>query len=105
MTNEEIIIRTATVLGLFTPEFIESCLASGHELPLHTFQGWKERGYFVKKGEKGTPITIWNYANKKEVVKGRDRMTGEITEEEINNGHYYQHKAFFFTINQVRKVV
>ena len=50
MTNNEIIIRTAVMLGIFDPEFIEKCLCSGCSLPFHTYKVWQDLGYQVKKG-------------------------------------------------------
>lgn len=49
MTNTEIIINEAVENGLYTMEQIENILASGHMIPLHTFQAWKSAGYIVKK--------------------------------------------------------
>ena len=99
MTNNEIIIRTAVMLGIFDPEFIEKCLCSGCSLPFHTYKVWQDLGYQVKKGEKGTQIIIWNARKKK--VSGSD----EIPEEEEQRSHdgFYQHKAYFFRLDQVEK--
>ena len=34
--------------------------------PIHTFNGWKERGYSVKKGEKSNiKFPIWKHGTKK----------------------------------------
>ena len=53
MTNEEIIARKAISEGLFTEEEIIRRIKNDIDIPLHTSRGWKERGYTVKKGEKG----------------------------------------------------
>lgn len=105
MTNHEIITKTAIALGIFSPEFIEKCLASGYEVPLHTYKGWLDRGYQVQKGAKAYKITIWNYRKKTMKCEVTDTETGEITTEDIESGNYYQKEAYFFTPDQVKKVV
>ena len=52
MTNNEIIYRTSVQ---FVEEgILDMVLVDGMEMPepIHTFNGWKELGYSVKKGEK-----------------------------------------------------
>ena len=43
MTNTTIIVNAALDAGIFTEEQIKQYLESIGELPLHTFNGWKER--------------------------------------------------------------
>lgn len=62
--------------------------------PIHTYNGWKDIGYQVKKGEHAkAQFQIWKYAGKK------DEETGEE-----ENGHCFMKKAFWFTADQVEKV-
>lgn len=62
--------------------------------PIHTYNGWKELGFQVKKGEHAkAQFSIWKYTGKK------DEETGEW-----KIGHCFQKKAFWFTFDQVEKV-
>ena len=48
------------------------------EMPeaIHTFNGWKERGYAVKKGEKAiAKFTIWKCKNKKVETEEGEALT------------------------------
>ena len=102
MTNQEIILRTAAATGIFELSFIEACITSGHTLPFHTYKVWQDLGYQVKKGEKGFPIVIWNARTKKASEAGTDEMPEEEAER-IQSG-FYQHKAFFFKLDQCEKI-
>lgn len=99
MTNQEIILRTAVAAGIFEPAFIETCISSGHTLPLHTYKVWQDLGYQVKKGEKGFPIVIWNARTKK---AAESLEMPEDDQEKVFCG-YYQKKAHFFRLDQVEK--
>ena len=62
--------------------------------PIHTYNGWKELGYQVKKGEHAkAQFPIWKWKGQK------DEETGEEA-----GGKCYQRKAFWFTFDQVEKV-
>lgn len=68
------------------------------ELPeaIHTFNGWKERGYSVKKGEKSKiKFTIWKCSAKK--------ATDENGEESEKTSMFMK-LAAFFTKDQVELV-
>lgn len=67
---------------------------------IHTFQDWKARGYFVKKGEKAvTRFPIWNYTTKaSKATKEARKAAG--ADEDTPAPHYYMKEAYFFTINQ-----
>jgi hypothetical protein len=67
---------------------------------IHTFQDWKARGYFVKKGEKAVArFAIWNYTTKAgKAVKEARKAAGK--EEDAPAPHYYMKEAYFFTVNQ-----
>ena len=62
--------------------------------PIHTYNGWKELGYQVKKGEHAkAQFPIWKYKGQKNEETGEEE-----------NGKCYQRKAFWFTFDQVEKV-
>lgn len=100
MTNTEIIINEAVENGLYTMEQIENILASGHMIPLHTFQAWKSAGYIVKKGEHARITTrLWRFTNKSKKNNEADENT-----DGTDNEHYYLAKAFLFTYDQVERI-
>ena len=69
------------------------------ELPeeIHTFNGWKERGFSVKKGEKSKiKFTIWKYSSKK--------IVDEDGEEDEKSSMFMKLSAFF-TREQVEELV
>ena len=68
MTNEEIIKTEAVLNGLYTEKEIEEYVAKTGELPLHTYNVWRARGYAPKKGSKGIYTKLW----KQKKVKGKD---------------------------------
>ena len=99
MTNTEIIINEALTNGLYTKEQIEEILASGHMIPLHTLQAWKNAGYIVKKGEHARITTrLWKFTN-----KPKKSETAKENTDDAENSHYYLAKAFLFTADQVEK--
>lgn len=101
MTNTEIIISEAVANGLYTMEQVENILSSGHMIPLHTFQTWKNAGYIVKKGEHARITTrLWRFTNK---AKKYSDEAGENTDGTGNN-HYYLAKSFLFTADQVERI-
>lgn len=68
------------------------------ELPeeIHTFNGWKERGFSVKKGEKSKiKFTIWKYSSKK--------IVDEDGEEDEKSSMFMKLSAFF-TREQVEEL-
>jgi hypothetical protein len=105
ITNAEIIFRASQELlkqGILKPTgrmFVQE-LPDGNRIevpeaePIHTYNGWKDLGYQVKKGEHAkAQFTIWKYKGKK------DEETGEET-----NGRCFQKKASWFTFDQVEKI-
>lgn len=97
-TNHKIIIDSAIAHGLFTEEEVEDIISSMGELPLHTYDGWKKRGYQVKKGEKNSlEAYIWDVSKKKREETDEDGNT-------IERLRYFKKKAFFFTLEQVEKI-
>lgn len=63
--------------------------------PIHTFNGWKQLGYSVKKGEKSKiKFSIWKHTTKKVEKDGK--------EEELSK--MFQKVAAFFTFDQVEPI-
>lgn len=78
MTNAQI-IETEKMLRGITSE-------------LHTFEGWKSRGFMVKKGEHAAAsFSIWKHVKK----RSKDSEDGE-------QGFCMMKKAHFFTAEQVQ---
>ena len=104
MTNTTIILKAALNAGIFTEEQIKQYLESIGELPLHTFKGWKELGFIVRKGQKAAlKCDIWKYSKKTETVPAKT-PEGKETEQEIDINHYYKKLSHFFTVAQVEPV-
>lgn len=105
ITNAEIIFRASQELlkqGILKPTgrmFVQE-LPDGNIIevpeaePIHTYNGWKDLGYQVKKGEHAkAQFVIWKYKGKK------DEETGEEA-----GGRCFQKKASWFTFDQVEKI-
>lgn len=103
-TNNEIIFRNSIKLmndGILKTTgrtlIIKADNGQDVEIPepetIHTYAGWQELGYQVKKGEHAkAAFAIWKYTSK----------TDEETGEEIDS-KLFQKKAFWFTFDQVEK--
>ena len=64
--------------------------------PIHTYNGWKMRGYKVKKGEKAiAKFPIWKYTRKRK---------DETEEEAQEKGYCFMKMSAFFTDEQVEKI-
>ena len=64
--------------------------------PIHTFAGWKDRGYTVKKGATSEiKFPIWHYKRNK--PKDMDE------EEASEKGYCYMRTASWFRMDQVEK--
>lgn len=111
MTNGEIILRESLELlkqGVLKPTgrvFVQE-LPDGQKVelpepePIHTYNGWKDLGYQVKKGEHAkATFPIWKYSWK----KGEEEKSEEANGEE-SGGKCWMRKAFWFTFDQVEKV-
>ena len=106
MTNATIILNESLRLmeegvlkgsGQFVEIENEDGTKSTMELPeeIHTFNGWKARGYSVKKGEKsGIKFPNWKHTAKKV-----ENENGEEDEET----HMFMKLSAFFTAAQVEK--
>ena len=107
MTNEMIINAESMKLmkeGKIKPtgRMLKAELEDGTEIEIpepeaiHTFRGWKDRGYVVRKGEKAVAkFKVWKYTTKKSKKK---------TDDEEEDGNCYMKLAFFFSSSQVEKV-
>lgn len=106
MTNEVIILNESVRLmkeGVIkgTGEFFEVEKADGTkeklEVPeaIHTFNGWKERGYCVKKGEKSKiKFSIWKHTSKTVEKDGKEEETSSM----------FTKVSAFFTFDQVEPI-
>ena len=74
--------------------------------PIHTYNGWKARGYRVKKGEKAiAKFPIWKYTTKKKSVADSDAESEPVNEEEAQKkGFCFMKMSAFFTDEQVEKI-
>lgn len=94
-------------------EFAEIETDSGKqtiELPeaIHTFNGWKARGYQVKKGEKSSiKFPIWKHTTKKaDTNTGNaelDKMNAQINQQG-GESRMFMKTAAFFTFAQVEPI-
>ena len=112
MTNAMIIFNESVKLmegGILkgTGEFVEIENDDGSktklEMPeeIHTFNGWKKRGYSVKKGEKSTiKFPIWKYTEKQ---KAEEEKTGNPLEDAPIANMFLKMSAFF-TFEQVEAI-
>ena len=119
MTNAEIIFNESINLmnqGIIkgTGEFATFTDDSGNEFEqeipeeIHTFNGWKERGYSVKKGAKSEiKFAIWKHTRK---FLKEDTENEEINKMNANiNAQGGQTRMFmtmsaFFTMDQVEPI-
>ena len=106
MTNSEIIFRQSMELlkqGVLKPTgkvFVQE-MEDGTKVevpepePIYTYNGWKELGYQVKKGEHAkAAFTIWKYKGKK------DEETGVVE----NHAGCFLKRSFWFTFDQVEAI-
>lgn len=93
MTNEEIIRQAALDNGVLTEMQIVEFMDNGEDIPLHTLQGWAERGrrkglhYKVRKGEHGIKVMLWK----------KKKSPNNETE-------FYRTAAYLFTDKQIEIV-
>lgn len=99
MKNSEIIVKEAIQAGLYTEDEVKRILQKDGCLPLHTFEGWKQKyGLVVKKGEHAVITTkLWRRKTQKEEEK-------ENPKERENKTSYHMVKAFLFTREQVEPI-
>lgn len=111
MTNEAIILNQSLKLmeqgvlkgsGNFADIVDENGETKTIELPeeIHTFNGWKERGFSVKKGEKSKiKFAIWKHTSKE---KAEEEKTGNPLEDAPISNMFMKMSAFF-TLAQVER--
>ena len=74
------VLRMVNIGGIEMPE------------PIHTFNGWKERGYCVKKGEKSRiKFPIWKHTSKMVEKEGKEEERSAM----------FAKVSAFFTFDQV----
>lgn len=92
-------MKNAEIISLATAELVaEGKLKLDGGIPeeIHTFEGWKSKGYGVRKGEKSDiRITIWKHGTKK--TKDKD---GNVTASES----IFLKESAFFRRSQVDKM-
>ena len=105
MTNAQIVLSNALELldkGILKPSgrMFTQVMPDGSqvEIPepevIHTYSGWKHRGYQVRKGQKAVArFPIWKHGERV------DEETGELTDERC-----FQKVAAWFTIDQVERI-
>lgn len=109
MTNEQIITAErieAMKQGIIGGTGKTVYLLDGTEIDepeeMHTFQGWKQLGYKVRKGEHAKVTTkLWKAKNSK--TKYTSIKTGEEKEMDITD--FYLCKSFLFSQSQVEREV
>jgi len=88
MTNQQIIANLALEEGIYTESQIEAFIESGIEIPLHTFRGWSDRGFKVKKDATGIETRLW---------KKKNEPTEDIlSSEETSTENFYLCKSYLF---------
>lgn len=105
MTNEQILMVETQKLAQagilkYTGRVFKGVNLAGEEVeikevePIHTFNGWRDRGYSVKKGAKSEiKFPIWHYK------KNKPKHMNE--EEAVEKGYCYMRTASWFTYDQV----
>lgn len=99
MTNEQIIADIA--ISLYGKETVERMLEEFGEIPLHTADYWRRKGYLIKKSEHGIETKLW----KRRKRKDSDKKTDSDDEQEVpTNRDFYLCKSFLFNSGQVVKM-
>lgn len=119
MTNAQIILNESINLmkqGVLkgTGQYITVENKNGEaellEMPeeIHTFNGWKERGFSVKKGEKSKiKFSIWKYTTKKLDTNTESAELNKMNEQINQQGgqsNMFMKTAAFFTAAQVQPI-
>ena len=104
MTNSEIIYNAALAHG-FTEDQLSQLLQTYRgDLPFHTFQEWKARGFSVKKGEHALfTADLWKYTEKpSRAMIEAAKADGKDAPESAP--HYYKKLSHLFAANQVEPI-
>lgn len=99
MTNEQIIYEIA--VQLYGDAAVQRMIEEDGEIPLHTVQGWAQRGpYKIKKGEHGIATHLWRRKKKAKSTE-TEKMNEQDEENSDKNREFYLCKAFLFRADQV----
>ena len=104
MTNSQIIYNAALAHGFTEDQLSQLLTAYKGDLPFHTFQEWKSRGYSVKKGEHALfPADLWKYTDKpsKAEVQAAEEAGKDAPE---SSPHYYKKLSYLFSMDQVERI-
>lgn len=104
MTNSQIIYNSALAHGFTEDQLLQLLAAYKGDLPFHTFQEWKSRGYSVKKGEHALfTADLWKYTDKpsKATIKAAEEDGQDAPE---SSPHYYKKLSHLFSFAQVEPV-
>ena len=104
MTNSEIIYKAALSHGFTEDQLLQLLEAYKGDLPFHTFQEWKARGYSVKKGEHAIfTADLWKYTSKpsRAMIEAAQEAGRDVPEE---SPHYYKKLSHLFSFSQVEPV-
>ena len=104
MTNSQIIYNAALAHGFTEDQLSQLLEAYKGDLPFHTFQDWKARGYSVKKGEHALfTADLWKYTSKpsKAMIEAAAEAGSDAPEE---SPHYYKKLSHLFSFSQVEPV-
>ena len=93
MTNEQIIADAAVLF--YGKETVARMLADGDKIPLHTANGWADRGLRVKTGEHGLEVKLWK---RKGGSQQNDKDEGAVKE-----GEFFKARAYLFRADQVEE--
>lgn len=100
MTNEQIIQEIA--IQVYGEAAVQQMIEDGIEVPLHTVQGWAQRGPFkIKKGEHGLETRLWRKKKKSETKGTKEEVQGDEAADQQRD--FYLCKAFLFRADQVEK--
>ena len=104
MTNSQIIYNAALAHGFTEDQLSQLLDAYKGDLPFHTFQEWKARGYSVKKGEHALfTADLWKLTSKpsKAMIEAAKEAGKDIPEDAP---HYYKKLSHLFSFAQVEPV-
>lgn len=104
MTNTQIIYNAALSHGFTEDQLSQLLAAYMGDLPFHTFQEWKSRGYSVKKGEHALfTADLLKYTSKpsRATIQAAEEAGQDAPDE---SPHYYKKLSYLFGMNQVEPV-
>ena len=100
MTNEQIIYEIA--VQLYGDAAVQRMIEEDGEIPLHTVQGWAQRGpYKIKKGEHGLETRLWRKKKKSEIKGAKEEA--QVDKAADQQRDFYLCKVFLFRADQVEK--